>query len=444
MTEEHDEIWRQRFELDARRLAENETSPEWPCSIPPTMAGDLGDDLSPIGNPNPQSAEDARVNTADQIKWLVSDLEMREAAKQAFQRQQLEMELSGTLSEFQDARRRLIRAQMMDRDALETIPEPEPLIEGLLYKDSLSWIAGPSGTYKSFVALDIAARYSSKDMDFHGLPMAHGKALIVVGEGNGSYKRRVHAWEDYNQRDWPSDCIFHNGPIQLGDRDSIAALGDIISEDGYGLSIFDTQAMMTIGLDENRSMEMGVFVAGLNAIRAATGCCMCPVHHFPKNASGMRGSGAMYAAATTVVVTERDGKALKLSTMHKDEGKQKDGEEKEYPGFVMFEVGESLVLTTPLSLGADKPEPLPVAFRTWTLPILRVLDERDVHGSTQAEIRRWIEDDGMGKPNSGQITREVAKMIRDDLIMGGKTSLKITPAGRAALYQRAAPPPDDD
>lgn len=86
--------------------------------------------------------------------------------------------------------------------------------------------------------------------------------------------------------------------------------------------------MCTVGQDENTAEGMGVIINASHSLREATGGCVILVHHFDKKEHGMRGSGAQYAAANTVIVTKRasDDLTVKLSTKKADGGKSKDDE----------------------------------------------------------------------------------------------------------------------
>ena len=208
-----------------------------------------------------------------------------------------------------------------------------PIVQNLFYRNSLSWVAGPSGTFKSFMTADLAFRYGSDDMDYHGRKMTHGRALIVVAEGAAGYAHRKTAWEKEHGREVKNVTIFP-APLQLGDTlKEMPALIHHLREEReagreYGLIIFDTQAMCTVGVDENKS-EMNLVINVLHQIRQASDACVLTVHHFGKNErSGMRGSSMLYAAADTVCILKRkdDANEVTLSTAQIDEGKQKEGE----------------------------------------------------------------------------------------------------------------------
>ena len=213
-------------------------------------------------------------------------------------------------------------------------PQPRvPVVEDLFFRDSLTWVAGPSGTFKSFVTADLAFRYGTGGMDYHGLNMTSGRALLVVAEGANGYALRKVAWEKEHGREVKNVSIYP-APLQLGDtlKEMPALISYLKEEDEAGrpftLILFDTQAMCTAGVDENAS-EMNQVINVLHQLREVSGACVMVVHHFGKDKrAGMRGSSMIYAAADTVCVLKRKEDALDvtLSTSQADEGKQKDAE----------------------------------------------------------------------------------------------------------------------
>lgn len=276
-----------------------------------------------------EKAEQEKYNDEARRRLNAQDTVRRE-------REQAELDgaLSGDAELFYETTLRPRLAEAHDFQPQQRIP----IVQGLFNRNTLSWTAGPSGTFKSFVTADLAFRYGSEDMDYHGRKMTHGRALIIVAEGEGGYADRKTAWEKQYGRE-VKNVVLYPGALQLADinRDMPALLKVLKEEDEAGnpftLIIVDTQAMCTVGVDENKS-EMNLVINVLHRIRKVSGACVIPVHHFGKNEkSGMRGSSMLYAAADTVLILKRkdDAMTVTLSTAQSDEGKQKDtGGEKDF------------------------------------------------------------------------------------------------------------------
>lgn len=212
-----------------------------------------------------------------------------------------------------------LRGALVATDGLDHIPEPAPLIDGLLYRDSLAWLYGKPGSAKSFVALDWAGSIGG------GLPwqcreVARGPVLYLVAEGVSGLRRRVRAWETgFHVR--MDGVHFLPIAVQLLHGTDLSALVALVTELRPALVIIDTQARVTVGADENSNGEMGRVVAAADHIRAASGACVLMVHHSGKNGLDLRGASAFEGAATSVIKVTKDGEYVEV---HCD--KQKDVE----------------------------------------------------------------------------------------------------------------------
>lgn len=195
----------------------------------------------------------------------------------------------------------------LSSDDLDDLLELEPLVRGWLSLDSISWLVGHSGTMKSFVALSVAAAVAT-GQDWHSLPVHKGTAWYVVAEGSRGMRRRVRAWEQHHnegKRILPHELRFLPEPVQIVSPEwdlMIAAAGRVRP----ALVVLDTQARMTVGVEENSAKDMGLVVDRAEALRRATGACVLLVHHLSKAGGSQRGSGATYGAAQTELTVTRE------------------------------------------------------------------------------------------------------------------------------------------
>jgi hypothetical protein len=381
-----------------------------------------------------------------------------EEAKQRARMKREQAELSGTLAPdaevFRDLQLRPRIAEAHDFQPVVRIP----LVEDLFFKNTLSWVAGESGTFKSFVTADLAFRYGSEEMDYHGRLMTHGRALLVIAEGAAGYAERKVAWEAEHQREVKNVSIYP-APLQLGDTlKEMPALRSYLEEEReagrpFDLILFDTQAMCTVGVDENTS-EMNLVINMLHRIREVNGACVMVVHHFGKSKSaGMRGSSMIYAAADTVCVLNRkeDDTVVFLSTAQADGGKQKDAiTEKDFLEFKMkaHPVGENHFGKTVFSLvpvAADSPPPtsaseaVPIEVPSVTgkqMPYLLALSFFRHHGAGQTELAKRMNAEASDKITYPALVRSVMIALEDKravAIHQGKW--KVTPLGSAAILR---------
>lgn len=252
-------------------------------------------------------------------------------AQEKVRREREEARISGNLAPDAEAFRDL-RLKPRIREAHDFEQQVGiPVVQGLFFKNTLTWVAGSSGTFKSFVTADLAFRYGQEDLDYHGKRMTSGRSLLIIAEGAAAYASRKVAWEKHHQREVKNVSIYPF-PLQLGDTlKEMPALVSYLREEAeagrpFDLVLFDTQAMCTVGVDENTS-EMNLVINMLHQVREVNGACVMIVHHFGKSkTAGMRGSSMIYAAADTVCVLKRkeDATEVTLSTAQADEGKQKD------------------------------------------------------------------------------------------------------------------------
>lgn len=211
-----------------------------------------------------------------------------------------------------------LRAALVDSEGLDSLPEPEFLIRGVLYLDSVAWLQGRPGSGKSFLALDIAACVAA-DEPWQGNVVEPVNVLYVVGEGTSGLRQRVRAWESAMSQELGEVLQFLPVAVQAMNGGDWDALIELAASEPYRLIVLDTQARLTVGMEENSAKDMGVFVRQLERLRAATGACVLVVHHQGRVGEHMRGSTAMEGAATTVIQVSKEDDLVTVKCL-----KQKD------------------------------------------------------------------------------------------------------------------------
>lgn len=231
-----------------------------------------------------------------------------------------------------------LRAALVDAAGLDDIPDPEPLIgEDILFLDSLVWMVGKPGCMKSFTALDMAGCIGSGEM-WQGYRVHQGGVLYLVAEGVRGTKKRVRAWEKAMGHTMDGVTFL---PIAVQSRNGAqwAAFVELAAELSPALVIVDTQARVTVGVEENSNTEMGEFVHRLEQLRRASGACVVVVHHIGRNGDTGRGATTVDGAVSTIVkVTKDDDRVILECT------KNKDGVEWDDIVLRAVPMGESVVL----------------------------------------------------------------------------------------------------
>lgn len=154
------------------------------------------------------------------------------------------------------------------------------LVKGLVPADSMGILFGASGTYKSFVALDMGL-HVAHGMEWCGRRTRPGQVLYCAAEGGAGISRRVQAWHQEHGLE-PSDmfrvCIetlVLSQQVYL--QKLIAAIDQL--QTPPALVIIDTLSQSS-NIDENDATEVAEFLRGLNTqLRARYNCTVVLVHH---------------------------------------------------------------------------------------------------------------------------------------------------------------------
>ena len=224
----------------------------------------------------------------------------------------------GASSNGQDGSSRLdeLQGALIDSAGLDKLPAPEPLIDGLLFRDSLAWLHGKPGHAKSLLALDWACCVAA-GLPWQGRPVTAGPVLYVIAEGTSGLQARVRAWED--RAGERTAVWFLPVAIQLRTPGDFPALAALAAGLGCVLVVIDTQARVTVGAEENSAVDMGYLVVAAEKVRAASRACVLFIHHEARAGESMRGSTALEGAAATMLRVVKDGSRIELANP-----KQKD------------------------------------------------------------------------------------------------------------------------
>ena len=185
-------------------------------------------------------------------------------------------------------------------EAIEMIANQQWLIDQVMPADAFGVLYGPSGSYKSFIAMDMSAAIASS-MNWHGHDVDEtGHVLYIGAEGAAGLHLRKKAWEIRNHKKLKNLAILSSAvTINSGDiRHLIDLCDELVEEIGepIKLVVIDTLARSFEG-EENSATDMGEFVKACDYIRETTGATILVIHHSGKDADkGARGSSALRAA----------------------------------------------------------------------------------------------------------------------------------------------------
>lgn len=177
------------------------------------------------------------------------------------------------------------------------------LIQDTLALNSLNQLFGPSGTGKSFVAIDWACAVAT-GQDWNGYPVECGSVFYIAGEGEDGLGLRIGAQLQRRGVD-PSQVPLYviPEPIALKDGRNAEVLADDIEphvrEHGVPrMIVIDTFARNFGDGDENLASHVNQFIDKIDKhLRRRFGCTVLVVHHSGKGDKGQaRGSTALRAA----------------------------------------------------------------------------------------------------------------------------------------------------
>jgi hypothetical protein len=218
--------------------------------------------------------------------------------------------------------------RMYTAEQMAERPPPEPLVWDLLDRDSLASLVGLPGSFKSFVALDLAG-HIGRGLEWHGHRVHQGLVVYIAAEGERGMTLRTRAWVKKNGP--MENVLFLPEPVQVGDPRAWDTLVKACARLKPVFVVVDTQSMVTLGMEENSNTEMNVAMGAFRRIQHTSKSCVLAVHHTKKDGNGVRGGGAQEGAHDTRIRLTRAEPRRLMKVKLKDE-KQKDMAESE--GFV--------------------------------------------------------------------------------------------------------------
>ena len=198
------------------------------------------------------------------------------------------------------------------------------VVKHVIPADSIGLLFGGSGTFKSFIALDLAL-HVAHGLEWLGRKTRRGTVLIVAAEGGAGMWKRIVAWHREHRLKWDEARVFvlpvavDLGADSARVQEAVAALG--IKPD---LVVVDTLSQ-TFGGEENSAAEVSNYLRELGLwFRTSWQASVLIVHHIGHLATERpRGSSALRANVDFMCGVYRDEKEM-LATL--ESVKSKDGE----------------------------------------------------------------------------------------------------------------------
>lgn len=201
-----------------------------------------------------------------------------------------------------------MRYRLQTADDLLNAPPQRWLVRGVIPSDGMISMYGPSGSGKSFLALDLCAAIAG-DEEWFGYRVTAVPVVYVALEGEAGLSKRAQAWTAHNRRPLPEGLRFITQSLDLRNLSDVSDLVDAVkAAGGAGLLVIDTLNRAAPGADENSSKDMGQIIANLKVLQESIGGAVLVVHHTGKDVSkGLRGHSSLFAALDAVIEVKRDG-----------------------------------------------------------------------------------------------------------------------------------------
>lgn len=240
----------------------------------------------------------------------------------------------------------------------DNVQDPTWLIPNVLPAAGIGMIYGESGSYKSFLALDMALCLAFGIPGQWGAPPVKNDVLFLAGEGPvATAKKRWPAWMEWQDIEFRNDHRFlikDRVPF-FSDSDAWEHVKADLAELNAkpSLIVIDTLSRLITGLDENSARDASMITNFMEQLSRYYECFVLAIHHTGKDQNkGARGSSAFYANMDTVISTK-----LKIGGTELRVRKQKDADvSDEISYFSVKEVGPSIVLERSAALADNAPK----------------------------------------------------------------------------------------
>jgi hypothetical protein len=222
------------------------------------------------------------------------------------------------------------RYQLLSVADIQKLPKIDWLVKDTLPAQGLACIYGPSGSSKSFLALDLSLSIACK-ADWFGLKVKCVPVIYIVLEGLQGFIKRVDAWIAQNKIR-PKKFFLIRDDINLFNFADVSDLVASLQESNFvnGLIVIDTLNQASPGVDENSVKEISQVLNHLKFIQRETNSLTLIVHHSGKDVNrGLRGSSSIRAALDTSIEVSSESYTQKEWRIEKSKDSA-DGETYKY------------------------------------------------------------------------------------------------------------------
>ncbi|KAB1864570.1 bifunctional DNA primase/polymerase [Microbacterium algeriense] len=202
------------------------------------------------------------------------------------------------------------RLNLRSAGEVRTVEPPAYMIDGVLPVGALFQVFGQTGSYKSFVMLDMLGCVAN-DIPWMGHRINEpGPVAFILGEGGYDAGVRLDAWLKAHPGASDEHMVYsieeqldlmRGSVVDAIIEDLEAYRADRFPGKGWRLIVFDTQADHMPSGDEDRSKDFTVLKRAIQRIAHETGAAVGLVHHTGWDDSRERGSSRQRQALDVVM-----------------------------------------------------------------------------------------------------------------------------------------------
>lgn len=153
------------------------------------------------------------------------------------------------------------------------------LIKGVLQRDALIMMHGPSGGGKSFVAIDMACTVAANFSSWNGHKVHAGPVVYLAGEGHAGMRARLASWKRHNNAG-PLNMWLSKTGTDLNTAEGYTKVRDAINAlpEPPAAIVVDTLHRFLHG-DENSAQDAKTMIDACNGLMQEFGATILLVHH---------------------------------------------------------------------------------------------------------------------------------------------------------------------
>lgn len=220
------------------------------------------------------------------------------------------------------------RPRLIDTDSDE-YNRPTPvrwLIKRWIPRKSLVFLVAPSGTGKTFLAVDMVCHIAYGLPSWNGYIVHEGVVVYLAGEDAEGVKLKICGWKyahGINPKEQSRKMFVFDQDFHLDQKEGMALLEDVIEWERLRPDIICVDTLICFnGGEENSSKEAGIFISNMKKIQKRYECTVLIITHTPNDEpTRIRGSSAWNGASDLTMLVTKNDNGIQVSQTKNKKGK---------------------------------------------------------------------------------------------------------------------------